>query len=853
MMVSNFYCELSQTIKGDQKFKEAFEHMCSEVTLKSLGFKQEITLEKTLAKKLIETAGIFALSTDEDKVTALKVLNSLLICGISEEFKLAINILLMRLGNFPTINMLEGAFNLQNPDSALSIDMNLRGELERRYAKNILSDDVLLTDFQSDLLTKLFNGESVSFSAPTSAGKTYIIIEYLVNRFKNDDEINACIIVPTKALISQLLLDFTEKFEENNINDVLIITTTAQLDQLLVSGNKRLFILTQERLQYLLFFNVDVRLGLNVLIVDEAQKINDDARGIILESTLLEAIRRNPDTQLICSAPLADNPGRLSVVLQRDQNVLKSDFSPVPQFIYDVRIFRRKLQLKILIDGEFKSIETNVSLVKPSGKFKEIAFLSNYLGKDQMNIIFSNGPSAARKIAEALMEYTTPIESDNINDFKEFIDDEIHPLYKLKKYLEHGIAYHYSSMPMYIRNKVEELYKLQEINYLCCTSTLLEGVNLPARNIFVHNPQEGTGNPMTNQNFWNLIGRAGRLTKELAGSVFCINTNEWGGEQFNSRRHYLIKSATEGVLQTYPQEFVEYLTDIDAILDKERLFETCTSTFVRRIITNENDSVKEYIRSRGIEEIPDRLITDIDAKLLLIKQDLQIPLEVFERNSSIDPRKQQKLYDFFIENFANIGDYLPLHPRNNAFNTNLKLIFSTVDRILFGRNNNTFKYAANIASQWIKEKSFKEIVQNQIGFKTRDLDPATKEALSNNEQFVNEVIDDLIQTINKTLVFHYARLTQCYIDILNVVLRRLDMDEVDYALPVSIEYGIFEPTSQVTISKGGSRSLAIRLTKLYKERPQTVDFSDWVHRNRRMILDVLPRTMHEEFLHTFAQ
>lgn len=850
--MSNFYTELSQTIKDDQHFKVAFEHLCTEVTLKSLGIKQEVRIEKANVRKLSETAGIFALSTDEDKVMALKILNSLLICGIPEEFKSTLNILLMRLGNFPTVNMFEDVFTLKNPDSALSLDMNLRSELERRYIKNILSDDIVLTDFQSDLLTKLNNKESVSFSAPTSAGKTYIIIEYLTSRFKTDDEINACIVVPTKALISQLLLDFTEKFEENEIDDVIIVTTTAQLDQMLDGQTKRLFILTQERLQYLLFFNADIRLNLNVMIVDEAQKINDDARGIILESTLLEAVRRNPDVQLICSAPLADNPGRLGLILQRELNFMKSDFSPVPQFIYDVRIFRRKLLLKILINGEFKSIETNVNLRKPSGKFKQIAFLSSYLGKDQMNIVFANGPSAARNIADALMEYTNPIESENINYFKEFIDDEIHPLYKLKKYLGHGIAYHFSTMPLHIRNKVEELYKLQEIKFLCCTSTLLEGVNLPARNIFVHNPQEGTGNPMTNQSFWNLVGRAGRLTKELAGSVYCINTDDWDEEQFNSQRHYLLRSATEKVLQTYHEEFTDYLADYNAILDRDNIYETCTSTFVRRVITNENDNVREYVRSREIEGIPDPLITEIDNKIMQIKQDLQIPIEVLERNSSIDPRKQQKLYDYFIENFVDIENYFPLHPRNISFQINLKLIFSTVDRILFGLENNTYLYAANIATQWIREKTFKDIIQNQIGFKTRDLEPVVKESLSNNEQFVNDIIDDLIKTINTTLVFHYARLTQCYIDILNVVLRRLEMEEVDHALPVSIEYGIYEPTSQITISKGGSRSLAIRMTKLYKERPHGLDFLDWVHRNRRTLLDVLPRTMHEEFLHIYV-
>ena len=69
-------------------------------------------------------------------------------------------------------------------------------------------------------------------------------------------------------------------------------------------------------------------------------------------------------------------------------------------------------------------------------------------------------------------------------------------------------------------------------------------------------------------------------------------------------------------------------------------------------------------------------------------------------------------------------------------------MFGTVYRILLEKNNGTYKYAAIIASQWINEKGFKEIVQNQIAFKTKDYDSFTKEAFSNNENFVNKIFDE---------------------------------------------------------------------------------------------------------------
>ncbi|WJQ80204.1 DEAD/DEAH box helicase [Brevibacillus brevis] len=850
----DFYESLSEKIYNNELFLKTYIQLCKDVTLISLKQKNESALQLTQIKKLIETAGIFALASDSYKEIALKILNGLLICGLNEEAVTPVKLVLSRLGNFPTANLLQGYIDFNNPVSLDSLDYNLRNEVISKYIKNYLRKDVILTDFQSDLLKKLANKESISFSAPTSAGKTFVLTEHVCRTLNESKGVNVCIIVPTKALISQLFMDFSERLEIEEIRNTNIITTTAQLERLNTNFNStnNIFILTQERLQYLLFFNPNVRIKFDILIVDEAQKIGDDSRGIILESTILEVIKRNPAAQIICSAPLAKNPERFSLILNHSQQVIKSDLSPVPQFIYDVRIYRKKLHLKIILDGKLVDVENNITLSRPKGVYKELAFIANYLGKEEMNIIFANGPSAAVKLADALLDYTCREDSDEVEEFVEYLKDEIHPLYKLVKYLSHGIAFHYSSMPLTIRNKVEELYKLQKLRYLCCTSTLLEGVNLPARNIFIQNPQEGHGVTMSDESFWNLVGRAGRLRKEFAGSIFCVNTHDWDNDLFNSKKNYLISSALERVISEFTDDFLNYLENYDQSLDKGTMFESSTSTFVRRILSNPEDNVANYVKQRDLYIGDHEKIFEMDRRVNNIIKQLKVPVEILQRNSTIDPRKQQKLLDHFLNNIQDLNDFLPIHPKNRDFLNNITFIFKNIDNVLVGINNNSHKYLAFIAMLWINEKPLKEIIINQIGYRTKNKSEEEKVYYRNDEKFVNELIEDIIDTINDKLVFHYARFTQCYIDILNLVLKQLDKEEIDYALPVSIEYGTSEVSSQVTISKGGSRSLAIRLSAIFKTSTHgNIEFVDWVIRNKRVILDYLPKSMHEEFLSVF--
>ena len=78
-------------------------------------------------------------------------------------------------------------------------------EIEQRVPNN---PELHFTDGQFELFNKLINSHWLSFSGPTSMWKTFIIKNYIRKLLIEEKWLNIIIIVPTKALINQLLVDF---------------------------------------------------------------------------------------------------------------------------------------------------------------------------------------------------------------------------------------------------------------------------------------------------------------------------------------------------------------------------------------------------------------------------------------------------------------------------------------------------------------------------------------------------------------------------------------------------------------------------------------------------------------------
>ena len=126
--------------------------------------------------------------------------------------------------------------------------------------------------------------------------------------------------------------------------------------------------------------------------------------------------------------------------------------------------------------------------------------------------------SLAREFADNLpIKYNSP----ELLSLSKEITNEIHHDYYLPELIKKGVAFHVGYLPNYIRSDIEQLFREQKITTLFCTSTLIEGVNLPADNLFVMSYKRGLSN-LNNIEFKNLIGRVGRIEYNLYGNIFLI-------------------------------------------------------------------------------------------------------------------------------------------------------------------------------------------------------------------------------------------------------------------------------------------------------------------------------------------
>ena len=273
-----------------------------------------------------------------------------------------------------------------------------------------------------------------------------------------------------------------------------------------------------------------------------------------------------------------------------------------------------------------------------------------------------NGPAEAEKVAKAVYEQLPQDDADEeIEDLRALIRTAIHSKYLLADVLGRRVAFHYGNMPLIVRSEIERLFGEGKIHYLVCTSTLLEGVNLPCRTIFMRNPQKGVGNPLSEADFWNLAGRAGRWGKEFQGNIVCIDTDDdvFGRTCRSLGRGLRSKRAVS-----------EGLDDVSRLL-----------AFIRSVDVVHEDSTAEglfaYLCARALESEPNEHLLDripVDAEReevrLAIDQVVSsttVPSALVARHSGISLTSMERL----LQSFRDSGNSptqleLPLPEEPNA-------------------------------------------------------------------------------------------------------------------------------------------------------------------------------------------
>lgn len=366
-----------------------------------------------------------------------------------------------------------------------------------------------------------FNKENFSYSGPTSMGKSFVMRMFIKEQVEKGSHKNFAIIVPTKALInevsSRIINDLKELLSEK---DYRVITASGALS--LQQDHNFILVLTPERLLYLLLekpnFNLDY------LFVDEAHKISSkDSRSPFYYKIIDLLCKRENKPKFIFSSPNIPNPEIYLKLTNTDycenNEKMTTEYSPVSQIKYLIDLVDCEVKIHNDYKKEFISfsgIEDNTSLTT----------VIKGLGENSRNIVYCSSKS---KAIESAIEYASllhqKLDNSELISLSKEIKNQIHSDYYLSDLLLKGVAYHIGYLPADIRMRIEDLFRDGVIKTIFCTSTLVEGVNLPADNLFITSYKNGTAN-MAAVDFKNLIGRVGRIEYSLYGNVFLVRLEQ---------------------------------------------------------------------------------------------------------------------------------------------------------------------------------------------------------------------------------------------------------------------------------------------------------------------------------------
>lgn len=117
------------------------------------------------------------------------------------------------------------------------------------------------------------------------------------------------------------------------------------------------------------------------------------------------------------------------------------------------------------------------------------------------------------------------IESLNEAKFEifEWIEKNISPQWSLINILKKRIGIHDGALQKHITTSIIDYFNNGLLNYLFCTTTIIEGVNTSAKNIFFFDNTKGIGTKIDYFDYSNIKGRAGRLMIHYTGNIYNFN------------------------------------------------------------------------------------------------------------------------------------------------------------------------------------------------------------------------------------------------------------------------------------------------------------------------------------------
>lgn len=666
-----------------------------------------------------------------------------------EYYKFICNSVMTKLGNFPSLGLIMEKDDAGRYDTP---ELLLDKQLKEVYQK-VPGTDKIFTDAQYRLFEAIKGSNHFSFSGPTSFGKSFIMdafINYIIDERQGVD--NIIVLVPTRALINQVSMRLKVEIKHENYRVMTHPIVPAMYRR---DNAKYVFVFTPERMiAYLSEKNNPL---ISYLFIDEAQKIiaKKDSRAPLYYQAISMAERKS--IKLFFASPNIPNSDIFLKLFDKSTDecmVIKE--APVSQNRFFIDFVERKEKM-FTESGKDDVFET-------FGNYNNLNELLLYIGRDKKNIIYCNSVEDTINFALSFSKVLEEKRDTRIDEVIKLIQDYLHKDYYLIDCLKKGIAFHFGKLPQRIREKIEELYEQKAIDYMFCTSTLLEGVNLPAQNIFILNNTIGL-RKFTDVDFWNLAGRAGRLSKELSGNIICVrlDSNKWNIKE--SDMDMITKKVIKPVSPTILKGEDNFYKNVEnSLLGKP---------FTKKKVTkNEAETWNHYANIIYYQEVAktDSLLKSNfmkknhkTAKKVLenIEKNNVVPENILEQSTSIKPLYQNAIWN----ELNNVDKAFPeeITPDAccgvlvNMYNNYKWEIEESKGRNPLVRDSEQLKYYAALMYTWMSSKPLNMIIGNMINYyrKKGRIWHRNEYVLfvHTNKEHINWVINNLIADIDNALRF----------------------------------------------------------------------------------------------------
>ncbi|HEY7811398.1 MAG TPA: DEAD/DEAH box helicase [Allosphingosinicella sp.] len=744
---------------------------------------------------------------------ALRIATAAVTLSEREDVKDAGSVLLGKLSNFRAV-----ALAYRRDLIAAGLDNRLGTSLRIEAQRRLLDQAVLLessgqwlqvNEFQLKFWNQANDHQWLSASAPTASGKTFLVLQWLVDQVRSRNVRIAAYLAPTRALVSEIESNLLALLGKNSGINVSSLPLSAKYNVAAEGGAPLILVLTQERLHLLANILADA-VSVDLLIVDEAHKIGDHQRGVILQEAIERVSRSNPDLKLVFISPATQNPEELlaDAPLKATVKAVDSDAPTVLQNLIVAEQVSGKPKLWQLSTrqlGAMLPIGVLELGSSPSTVKKKLAFIAAAAGERGGTLIYANGAAEAEEVADLISQMIPPIGAPNqsLLELSDLVRKTVHPDFRLAPLVECGVAFHYGNMPSLIRIEIEKLFRSGQIRFLVCTSTLIEGVNLSCRTIVVRGPRKGMGNPMEPHDFWNLAGRAGRWGDEFQGNIICVDphdTNAWP-DGVPSRARYPIKRESDAVIGLGDglADYLDRRTDgaFDGADKYEQVGSYLLSAYLRSGSIKNGNLAKRH---------PASTLARLDQSLAAIADKIEITSEVAGRHPGVSALALQSMLNAFRKYKGDPENLIPTPVDSQDSYDRFITIMRRINSHLYPAflPEGLIPLHALIVVQWLKGYSLALMIRRNIEYHRR-VGKAFRLPI---------LIRHTMEIVEQTARFRAPKYFSAYVDILDIYLReagREDLIEHDLDIGTQLEFGVSARTMVSLIELGLSRTSAVAL------------------------------------------